>query len=262
MGDTSSPKTKARRSSLVDRLAKRKSVIEDLNKQFLVWQKQQAKLKGEEEDDNPQFSLRVKPYRVIFKDFIRFVVTSALFENIVFLTIFINAITIALETWKDIQQANNKFLLRLDIVYISIYTSEFILKVIHEPQGYWTNRYNKFDALILSISVFSFLQNALGLSEAFDVTFLRVFRSFRAMRAFRSISFIRDLQVIVNALYKTMANVMNLVCLLMILMYVFGILAYYSYGYDANENSLLVSVFMLLLFYFSCESRHIYIFLV
>ena len=63
-----------------------------------------------------------------------------------------------------------------------------------------------------------------------SVTFLRVLRALRALRALRGISFIRSLQVLVAALRTTVSEVLNLVLLLALLMYIFGIMGYYFFG--------------------------------
>lgn len=92
----------------------------------------------------------------------------------------------------------------------------------------------QFDVFILCTSYVEMLQLMLGLSlEALgNVTFLRVLRTLRALRALRGISFIRSLQVLVNALGSTLKEVLNLLGLLVLWIYIFSIMGFYFFGYE------------------------------
>ena len=59
----------------------------------------------------------------------------------------------------------------------------------------------------------------------------------RTLRTLRSISFIRGLQVLVTALLHTFrSSVFYLLLLLLILMFLFAIMGYYFFGYDASGD--------------------------
>jgi cation channel sperm-associated protein 3 len=59
----------------------------------------------------------------------------------------------------------------------------------------------------------------------------------RALRALRSISFIRGLQVLVMALVSTFRTaVVDLILLLLLVMFLFAIMGYYFFGYDASGD--------------------------
>lgn len=82
---------------------------------------------------------------------------TSYFENFIMLTIFINAIIIAVET-SSAPGSNGDFFVVADIIFLVIYTIEFALKVFCEPRDYWASNYNRFDFLILFLSFFSFMQ--------------------------------------------------------------------------------------------------------
>ena len=122
------------------------------------------------------FQLNHKSSYDKFRSFVQTVVLSTAFDALIMLTIFINAFTIAIETYQEVVRQNGKLFEILDVIFICIYTFEFGLKILAEPRNYWNSNYNRFDFLILGISYFAFLQNVLGLNEVLDVTFLKVFR--------------------------------------------------------------------------------------
>jgi cation channel sperm-associated protein 3 len=140
-----------------------------------------------------------------------------------------------------------------DIMFLTIYTIEFGLKLYCEPVRYWGNNYNRFDFLILALSYFNFVQLLFKIDISADLSYIRVLRgafptqpesaaaccilyhrlhglmcfasvlliccaALRALRALRSISFVRALRVLVNALIKTLASIVNLLAVLLLVM--------------------------------------------
>lgn len=57
----------------------------------------------------------------------------------------------------------------------------------------------------------------------------------RSVRLLRSISFIRSLQIIVVALFKTIYSIGNVLILLFLTMYVFAIAGFYLFGQDVPD---------------------------
>lgn len=147
-------------------------------------------------------------------------------------TIFVNAVFLAVESSRS-PENNGNFFDIADLVFLVIYSVEFLLKLFVEPIGYWKNSYNRFDFLILALSYVQYM-NIAGI----DLTYVRVLRALRALRALRSISFIRALRVLVNALMKTMASVANLLVLLLLVMYIFAIMGFYFFGPSDSTGTL------------------------
>lgn len=152
-----------------------------------------------------------------------------------------NVITIAIETemqTKDpiLGNANvPQFFSIIDLVYLALYTVEFVLKVYVAPIRYWQSSYNQFDFVILVISYFQWVFGMMS-TQTLNLTFLRVLRALRGLRAFRSVSFIRSLQIIINALITTIKrNVVDLIMLLLLFMFIFGITGHYLFG-ESNDT--------------------------
>jgi cation channel sperm-associated protein 3 len=93
------------------------------------------------------------------------------------LTIFTNAIFIAVET-SSAAGAHGDLFVVVDIVFLVIYTIEFVLKVFCEPRDYWASNYNRFDFLILIQSMFSFTQLVLKSDSGIfsNLAYIRILR--------------------------------------------------------------------------------------
>ncbi len=88
--------------------------------------------------------------------------------------IFLNAITIALET-TPLSDIIPNFLTAVDNIFLGIYVLEFVIKLYAEPLGYWRNYYNLFDFTILVISVVYEILQALEFGQS-GLTVLKVIR--------------------------------------------------------------------------------------
>ncbi|XP_013402648.1 cation channel sperm-associated protein 3-like [Lingula anatina] len=174
-----------------------------------------------------------------FHRFIRDVTESSVFNFIIMFTIVCNALCMALETDISIRESGKDLFHILDELFLAVYTIEFIMKLYAEPKGYWFSSYNLFDFAVLVISyvqIILVLMNAGGSGLAA----LRILRALRTLRTLRTVSFIRGLQVLVTALLDTIRkSVLNVVGLLLLLMFLFGIMGYYFFGYkdDADKQN-------------------------
>jgi len=127
-----------------------------------------------------------------------------------------------------------KMLESVDGFFLGVYTIEFVLKLHTHGRGYWFNGFNVFDFLIL---MFSHIQLVLSQTGAKDLGVIKVMRSLRALRPLRSVSLIGGLQVVVTALIATLSgSFIHIIFLLTLLMFVYGIGAFYCFGIDADGN--------------------------
>ncbi|KAJ1512388.1 Cation channel sperm-associated protein 3 [Coelomomyces lativittatus] len=177
---------------------------------------------------------KAKEKQNAFKIFLKHIVYSSQFSNFLLFVIILNCITIALEVSLPSDQLS--FAAYFDNFYLSIYILEFIGKFYVDKWAYFNNGYNRFDFVILLISIVQYILQFLDVNLS-NFTFLRVFRSLRALRSFRSIGSIRKLQVIVNALLRTLRkNVLDIIACLFIFMFLFSVMGYYLFG--TGENGL------------------------
>jgi cation channel sperm-associated protein 3 len=175
-------------------------------------------------------------YRSPFHKMAHMIQASNAFNYVILSVVFLNIISISLETNAALSIAYSQLFEFGDAAYMAVYTLEFLLKLYATPVRYWRSGFNIFDFSLLLLAYVQFLARVLGFSKLVsNVTFLRMFRAIRAVRALRTASFVRGLQVIVTALLHTLASVMNLAVLIMLFTYVFGIAGYYFFG-DADAS--------------------------
>jgi hypothetical protein len=148
-------------------------------------------------------------------------------------TILSNCLTIALEPITASGATPLEFQV-LDLVFLAIYVFEFMLKIWDSPVTYWRSNYNKFDFVIVVVSVFEKI-----IASRLSGTSLRFLRSLRAFRALRTISFIRRLQVVFMALVDTIKNnAVHLLVLLFLGMFIFAVLGRYLFGVNGPQDVL------------------------
>ncbi|KNC47916.1 cation channel sperm-associated protein 3 [Thecamonas trahens ATCC 50062] len=166
--------------------------------------------------------------------FMEWVTTSNVFSVGIMLVIIFNAVVIAIETDRTVRENNAKFFAAIDWATITLYSLEFVFKLIARPLGYWESGYNRFDFFILLISYVQLLFASASVLGEF--TFLRVIRALRSLRALRSISFVRSLQILVQAFYKTLGDIVYLLGLLFLVIFVYAIIGYYLFGYEEYHD--------------------------
>eukprot|EP00002_Diphylleia_rotans_P006000 TRINITY_DN1525_c0_g2_i6.p1 TRINITY_DN1525_c0_g2~~TRINITY_DN1525_c0_g2_i6.p1 ORF type:complete len:328 (-),score=48.52 TRINITY_DN1525_c0_g2_i6:576-1559(-) len=202
----------------------------------------------EDDPGQEQSEARIRPGS-IFHEFMIDFTQSPNFSRFIMSCILLNSVLLALEVDPSTTKEAAKVYEIVDLVFITIYTIEFILKNYVDYQGYWENNYNRFDAVIL---LFSFLSMGNIFKSQGNFSVFRILRTFRALRAFRGISFIRSLQVIVTALIKTLSTIFNLILLLILFIFVFGIVGLNFFGEQSQTKedwgSLGSSMFTLFIF--------------
>ncbi|KAK6317568.1 hypothetical protein J4Q44_G00129680 [Coregonus suidteri] len=167
-----------------------------------------------------------------FYDYIANITEKTLFDGMIMVTIILNALFMALETDYDLKYKLFGFFEIADEFFMAIYTMEFLMKVYVNPGVYWKNGYNVFDAIILVISFVPMFADG-GDSSAMGT--MRIVRAFRSLRVLKTVSFIRGLQALVVALFKTMKSVVYVLGLMFLLMFIFAIIGYYYFG-DPNTG--------------------------
>eukprot|EP00063_Salmo_salar_P078901 XP_014053736.1 PREDICTED: cation channel sperm-associated protein 3 isoform X1 [Salmo salar] len=167
-----------------------------------------------------------------FYDYIANITERTLFDGLIMVTIILNALFMALETDYDLKYKLFGFFEIADEFFMAIYTMEFLMKVYVNPGVYWKNGYNVFDAIILVISFIPMFSDG-GDSSAMGT--MRIVRAFRSLRVLKTVSFIRGLQALVVALFKTMKSVVYVLGLMFLLMFIFAIIGYYYFG-DPNTG--------------------------
>eukprot|EP01112_Ceratiomyxa_fruticulosa_P003385 TRINITY_DN1374_c0_g1_i2.p1 TRINITY_DN1374_c0_g1~~TRINITY_DN1374_c0_g1_i2.p1 ORF type:complete len:437 (-),score=76.22 TRINITY_DN1374_c0_g1_i2:153-1463(-) len=174
----------------------------------------------------PTLAARLQSFYFGMKEFSSWVIDTISFKVGIMCTLFLNLIFIAIDTDQTIYQQYGGIFESLDVAFLVIYSFEFLLKIISSPRGYWDSNYNKFDFFILLIS---YAQFATPYSPQ-TFTVIRAFSALRSLRALRIISFLRSLQIIINALLKTFKSIFYVITLLLVMLFVYGALGVQIFG--------------------------------
>ncbi|QGH33214.1 ion transporter [Gracilibacillus salitolerans] len=138
--------------------------------------------------------------------------------------IILNAILIGLETFPNIYEDYHSFFLVIDIIILTIFTIEVILKMVVLKKSYFSNPWNIFDFVIV-----------LGSLILYSTPFVSVLRIFRVLRVFRTITVIPTLRRIVSALFMAIPTISSVLLIMLIIFYVYAILGTSFYGDIAPE---------------------------
>lgn len=155
--------------------------------------------------------------------YIRSLVEHRFFEKTIITLIILNGITMGLETNVVIAENYSSFLWFFNILVVSIFTIEALLKIITYKKQYFTNGWNLFDFIIVLISL-------APTSGIFQI--LRIFRVFRLLRL---VTIVPQMRKIVSALLSVIPGILSVAALLTIIFYVFAIMTTQLYGVSHPE---------------------------
>lgn len=149
------------------------------------------------------------------------------FEFVVMLCIVLSSITMTLESPSTLE--DEKFtgvLFIVDCCFTAIFTLEMVIKLLAlgftmSPGTYTTDGWNIMDGFIVLLSLVE-----LVLSQTAGASFgwVRSLRTIRVLRPLRAISRIPELKVVVNALFKSLPGLGNVIILAALVWLIFGIL--------------------------------------
>ena len=149
------------------------------------------------------------------------------FEFVVMLCIVLSSITMTLESPSTLEDENfTGILFIVDCCFTAIFTLEMIIKLVAlgfsmSPGTYTTDGWNIMDGFIVLLSLVE-----LVLSQTAGASFgwVRSLRTIRVLRPLRAISRIPELKVVVNALFKSLPGLGNVIILAALVWLIFGIL--------------------------------------
>jgi voltage-gated sodium channel len=147
---------------------------------------------------------------------------SSRFQHFVTAVILFAAVLVGAETYPAIVSEYGAFLHALDRVVLGIFTLEIAIKIGAEgkrPWRYFADRWNVFDFLIVAAA---FLPAA--------GQYVTVLRLVRLLRVLRLVHAIPKLQLLVNALLKSIPSMGYVSMLLLLLFYVYAVAGVFLFG--------------------------------
>ena len=145
-------------------------------------------------------------------------VESSRFRNTIMAIIIFNAITLGLGTSDRIEANFGAFMGPLDRVVLGIFIVELLLKFYAYRWKFFKSAWNIFDLSIVSVGL---LPTSEGLSAL---------RGLRVIRAMRLLSAFPQMRAVVQALLDALPGMGAVVIMLLIVYYVFGVMATILYG--------------------------------
>lgn len=152
------------------------------------------------------------------------VVESKKFQLVTFATIFANAVAVVAESYIGGNSAQTgAFFDRLDEIFVAIFTLEIILKIIAYKRDYFRDPWNIFDVLVTCPA---WIPAANALSVARIARVVRLLRLLSAFSSFRALT---------SAMMRSLADSAGIVCLVLLFMFIFSVMAYRLFGGIAPE---------------------------
>jgi voltage-gated sodium channel len=132
--------------------------------------------------------------------------------------ILVNAVALGLETWPAAMERIGSLLLVLDRLILAVFVAEIAAKIIGHGWRFFRSAWNLFDFVVVGIAL-------LPAAGAFTVL-----RALRVLRVLRLVSVMPRMRQVVEGLLRAVPGLGAIVGLLLLVFYVFGVMATKLYG--------------------------------
>ncbi|XP_007461436.1 PREDICTED: cation channel sperm-associated protein 3 [Lipotes vexillifer] len=165
--------------------------------------------------------------------FVKRVIMSRLFKIIMISTVSTNAFFMVL--WTDYKTRYNLFRLFevSELIFVSIYSSEFCMKLYVDPINYWKDGYNLLDVIIIIII---FIPYSLRKIKGKHYPYLNIADGVQSLRILKLIPYSRGIRTLITAVGQTACTVASVLVLLFVLMYVFAVLGFCLFGVPESAD--------------------------
>lgn len=167
-------------------------------------------------------------------------VRNSTFQNFITVVIILAAVLVGLETDHGIVEKHGHIIHILDKIVLGIFTLEIVLKMIAEaprPWRFFKDGWNFFDFLIV---VACFLP--------LHTEYATVLRVLRLLRVLKLVHALPRLQILVNALLKSIPSMGYVSVFLVLHFYVYGVAGVFMFGHNDPEHFGTLPVALLTLF--------------
>jgi len=151
------------------------------------------------------------------------VLESARFQRAIAVLIALNAITLGLETSETVMAAVGSVLHVLDRAFLAIFVAELLVKLAVYRTRFHKDPWNVFDFLVIGVALMPATGN------------LSVLRALRILRVLRLVSAVPSMRRVVGALLHAIPGMASIVMLLLLVFYVFSVMATKLFGVGFPE---------------------------
>lgn len=193
-------------------------------KDFTTEQKEWVKIQRLLVHTNPK-QIPVRPINCLSRNCFE-IVQSSMFEYLIMTAIVINTIFLGVEHY-DMSEKFENILGVANIIFVTVFTIEMVLKITaHGFRYYWSVNWNKFDSIIVILSLVS-LDETLLENLNFNVT---AFRIIRVSRLFRMVKTMEGLRALLKTLFLSLGNIFMTASLLLLILFTFSIAGMSMFG--------------------------------
>lgn len=158
---------------------------------------------------------------------LRKIVDSSVFQGIILFVIVFNSVIMGIETIRDLSDSALSVLATINMVCLIIFIVEIIVKLLAYGLDYFKDPWNWFDVIIVGVSMAS----GLAFMSAFRaMRVLRVLKSLKALRGTKLIGHVRKLQIIIDAIVKSIPSIGWTGVLLLLIYYIFALIGVNLFG--------------------------------
>ncbi|CAN9505056.1 unnamed protein product [Ophioblennius macclurei] len=162
-------------------------------------------------------------------------VTTQFFDIFIMVLICLNMVTMMVET--DEQSEEKEFILYwVNVVFIVVFTTECILKMIALRQHYFGVGWNIFDFVVVILSIVGLLLADIIEKYFVSPTLFRVIRLARIGRVLRLIRGAKGIRTLLFALMMSLPALFNIGLLLFLIMFIFSIFGMSNFAYVKKEG--------------------------
>uniref|UniRef100_A0A8C6S7A3 Cation channel, sperm associated 3 n=1 Tax=Nannospalax galili TaxID=1026970 RepID=A0A8C6S7A3_NANGA len=162
-----------------------------------------------------------------FQEFVRKVIRSPIFQNIMISAITMNAVFMVL--WTDYKLRYKLFRVFeiSEVLFVSTYACEFFMKVYVDPINYWKDGYNLLDVVIIVIILVPY---SLHKIKGKHYRYHNIADGIQSLRILKLIPYSRGIRTLITAVGQTVYTMASVLTLLFILMFIFAILGFCLFG--------------------------------
>ncbi|XP_035879262.1 sodium channel protein type 3 subunit alpha isoform X6 [Phyllostomus discolor] len=161
-------------------------------------------------------------------------VTRQVFDISIMILICLNMVTMMVET-DDQSKYMTQVLYRINLVFIILFTGEFVLKLISLRYYYFTIGWNIFDFVVVILSIVGMFLAEMIEKYFVSPTLFRVIRLARIGRILRLIKGAKGIRTLLFALMMSLPALFNIGLLLFLVMFIYAIFGMSNFAYVKKE---------------------------
>uniref|UniRef100_A0A4W5RHP2 Sodium channel protein n=1 Tax=Hucho hucho TaxID=62062 RepID=A0A4W5RHP2_9TELE len=182
-------------------------------------------------------SFHLCPLQNILQGFLFDLVSKQAFDIIIMMLIIVNMVTMMVET--DDQSARMESILnKINLIFIVIFTTECLMKIVALRCYFFTVGWNIFDFVVIILSIVGIVLADIIEKYFVSPTLFRVIRLARIGRVLRLIRGAKGIRTLLFALMMSMPALFNIGLLLFLVMFIYAIFGMANFAYVKKKEGI------------------------